>query len=408
VAQVVNGLKAALDRRVGIEEYLVWSTIVATLMWVPIVTPAFQSGYLFVLLNSMLLLTLDGLTIHRNHLIVLLFLAMFSAVAATLAGTPLTAPVSQLLGITLVSVYFFSALTGFGLPLSRWMELYMRAAFWLAIFAILTWPFISVVSGDYRLRAVYSEPSYFIYVTLAAFGYCVSCFVQEKRYGWECLVFLLSYILADSSLGFVGIMLIAIFSFAPRLKGWQLLGGGLLFVTLVTGLFFASANFRLRAESTAVTILSQDFSNATPSTFALLSNAYVAGQSFLQHPWTGIGIGGFRTAYDKYIGNITGFGLEDLFQMQLNRDDANSMFIRVLAELGIPGLLVLLAFLITCSRVRGAQFVRIRNAILPYLLVRMGRGGHYFTVELYFFVGIYLLNYLQSRQASRPIPSAPV
>jgi hypothetical protein len=39
----------------------------------------------------------------------------------------------------------------------------------------------------------------------------------------------------------------------------------------------------------------------------------------------------------------------------------------------------------------------------------MGRGGHYFTVELYFFVGLYLLNYMESRAASKKphLPSAP-
>jgi hypothetical protein len=48
----------------------------------------------------------------------------------------------------------------------------------------------------------------------------------------------------------------------------------------------------------------------------------------------------------------------------------------------------------TCARVRGPEYVLIRNATLPYLIVRMTRMGHYFTVELYFFAGIYLLNYL--------------
>jgi len=80
--------------------------------------------------------------------------------------------------------------------------------------------------------------------------------------------------------------------------------------------------------------------------------------------------------------------------LELNRDDAASMFLRVTAELGLPGIAVLLAFLIACARVRGHEYTLIRNATLPYLIVRMARMGHYFTVELYFFAGIYLLNYL--------------
>jgi O-antigen ligase len=400
LARLVTGIRAALNRRIGIEEYFVWSTVAALLMLVPLVRPAFQSGYIIIILNSLLLLTFDGLTIHRNHILALLLLTAFSVVGARLSGTPLTAPASQILGISVVSVYFFNALTCFGLSLSRWMELYMRAAFALAVFALITWPAVAVFTGDVRLRAVYSEPSFYVYVTLPAVGYCLNRFIQEKRYGRETLIFLLTYILADSSLGFLGLMLIALFSYAPHLRGRQMLAGGALLIVLMTGLYFASANFRIRADDTVVALVKQDLSNTTPSTFALLSNAYVAGKSFLEHPLTGIGIGGFAHAYDKYVDEITGAGLTDLLSMQLNRDDANSMFFRVAAELGFPGLLVLFGFLIVCARVKGSRYVEIRNAILPYLIIRMGRGGHYFSVELYFFIGMYLLNYLESRRAN--------
>ncbi|HKY18591.1 MAG TPA: O-antigen ligase family protein [Rhizomicrobium sp.] len=399
----MSGVRAALDRRFAIEEYLVWSTVIALLMWVPIKTPAFQSGYIVVILNSLALLTIDGLTIHRNHLLAILLLAIFGVIGTRLSGTPLNVPASQILGISVTSVYFFSALTNFGLPLSRWMELYTRAAFALAIFALIAWPAIGMYTGDWRLRAVYSEPSFYIYVTLPAVGFCVNRFIHERRYGPEVLIFLLSYILADSALGFLGLMLVALFSYAPRLKGWKMLAGGALFAALCGGLYFASANFQLRARDTAVALVTQNLSGTSPSTFALLSNAYVASQSFLEHPLTGIGIGGFARAYDKYVSEITGTNLTDLFNMQLNRDDANSMFLRVAAELGLPGLLVLLGFLIVCARVKGTPHLQIRNAILPYLLIRMGRGGHYFSVELYFFIGIYLLNYLESCRARHAI-----
>ena len=77
------------------------------------------------------------------------------------------------------------------------------------------------------------------------------------------------------------------------------------------------------------------------------------------------------------------------------------------AELGIPGLIVLFGFLILCARVKGPPFEAVRNAILPYLLVRLGRFGAYFSVELYFFVGIYLLNYLDYRRSLLHTPASP-
>jgi hypothetical protein len=70
----------------------------------------------------------------------------------------------------------------------------------------------------------------------------------------------------------------------------------------------------------------------------------------------------------------------------------------VAAELGLPGLVALFGFLITCGRVRGSPYREVRNVFLPYIIVRMGRFGGYFSMEIYFFMGLYLLNYLSYRR----------
>ena len=135
-----------------------------------------------------------------------------------------------------MSIYFFSALTTFGLSLVRWMELYVRAALAMAILGIALWPVARALNiGDGRLTAIYSEPSYFVYVTLPAVGYCVHRFVNDRRYGRETLIFLLSYALADSALGFLGLLLIAFFAYAPHLKGRQILAGAIAACALCHG-----------------------------------------------------------------------------------------------------------------------------------------------------------------------------
>ena len=397
---MVDSLKAVLDRQFGIQEYLIWSTVVAAMMLIPI-HGSFQVGYAIIILNAMILLTFDQLAIHRNHLMAMLALAGFAMIGASLSGTPFKAPVSQLLGIGLLSVYFFCALATLGPSLIRWLELYMRAAFAIAVFGLVKWVAGHILrTGDPRLIAIYSEPSFFVYVTLPAVGYCVNCFLKDRRYGWETIVFLVAYALADSSLGFLGLLLVGLFAYAPRLKGRQLLAGGALACIFVAGLYVASTNVRQRTNEMVTAIAKQDLSTTGATTFAFLSNVYVTSQSFLAHPLSGVGLGGYANAYDKYIDNITGIttieslSREDLNAMELNRDDAASMFLRVTAELGIPGLVCLIGFLVVCGRVRYEPYTTIRNAMLPYLIVRMTRMGHYFTVELYFFAGIYLFNYL--------------
>lgn len=406
MARLVSSLKETLERSFGVDAYLSWSTVVSALLFIP-VAPSVMLGYLIVLPNTLLLLALDRIAIHRNHLIAILTVAGFSLIGARFAGTELKPILMQVIGITVTSVYYFNALTNFGISLSRWMQMYVRVAFIIALFGILIWIAARLLQvGDGRLAAIYLEPSHYIFLTLPAVGYSIGRFIAERRYGWESAIFTLTYVLADSSLGFLGLLLIGLFIVAPRLRGWQMLLGGALLCGLVGALYIGSDNFRLRAKDTALAIAKQDLGGTNASTFALLSNVYVTSQSFQAYPLTGVGIGGYAGAYDTHIGTLTGPGLTFLRE-SLNRDDANSFFLRVAAELGIPGLIVLFGFLILCARVKGPPFEAVRNAILPYLLVRLGRFGAYFSVELYFFVGIYLLNYLDYRRSLLHTPASP-
>ena len=405
MALLVSGLNAISDQRIFIEDYLVWSTVLSTLLFIPVL-PSIFLGYLLIIPNSLVLLMLDRLSIHRNHLIAILLLTGFSLIGAHLAGGDTKPVIAQILGITVTSVYFFNALTTFGIPLPRWMDMYIRVAIAAAVLGILQWAIARILhTGDGRLKSIFLEPSHYIFLTLPAIGYCSARYIEKREYGPETLIFLLTYVLADSSLGFLGILLVGAFNVTTRLKSWQILLATALGCAMLGGLYLGSENFRLRATDTITAIAKQDLGGTNASTFALLSNVYVTSQSFQTHPFTGVGIGGYANAYDKYIGTLSGPGLTFLNET-LNRDDANSLFLRIAAELGIPGLLVIFGFLVICGHVRGSPYQTIRNALLPYLLVRMLRFGAYFSVEFYFFVGIYLLNYMQCRATKRHVPKA--
>jgi O-antigen ligase len=162
---------------------------------------------------------------------------------------------------------------------------------------------------------------------------------------------------------------------------------------------------------TALGLVTMNISSVNASTFAVLSNAYVTVQAFLSHPLIGVGLGGYQFAYTKYIPSI-GENVQDQTLITLNMFDASSLFLRTTAEMGLVGLAALIGFLVVCSRVRGDQHIAIRNALMPYMLIRMGRFGAWFSCELYFFVGLLLLNYLHSRalygRANRTPAGAPV
>lgn len=393
----MNRFAVALNRNIGIEDYLAWSTVISVVLFIPFL-PNLQLGYAIAILNSIILIALDRLSIHRNHMVVIFAIAVFSMAGAHVSGVSNSVMLPQLLGITVLSVYYFSVLMALGFTLERWMEMYIWPALAIAIIGIVLWPMV-LLHGDGRLTSIYSEPSFYVYVTLPAVGYSINSYINSRRHGLEALIFLVSYTMANSSLGFLGILLIAVFTFAQRLRGWHIILGMSSILAVATAIFFASAGVRLRMEEMIRAISQQNLAGVGATPFAILSNLYVTGQAFAAHPLVGAGIGSYSNLYDRYISGISGFGLAPLLEMELNKFDANSLVLRVAAELGLPGLMALFGFIIVCACVRGSPYAQIRNAILPYLIIRSARMGAYFTAELYFFVGIYLLNYLSYRKS---------
>jgi hypothetical protein len=399
----MSRLAAALNHNIEIEDYLAWSTVISVVLFVPF-PPNLQLGYVVAILNSLILIALNRLSIHRKHMAAIFAIAIFSMIGAHVSGVSSSVMLPQLLGITVLSVYYFSVLMALGLTLERWMELYIWPALAIALIGVALWP-LSVLNGDGRLTSIYTEPSYYVYVTLPALGYCVNAYITSRRYGLESLIFLLSYACANSTLGFLGVILVALFTFGPRLRGWHIFLGMFFLAGAAIAIYVASFGVRLRVDQMVQAISHQNLTGVGATPFAILSNFYVTSQAFAAHPLVGAGIGSYSNLYDRYISGISGFGLGPMLEMELNKFDANSMILRVAAELGLPGLVALFGFMLMCARVKGQPFRQIRNAILPYLIIRTARMGAYFTAELYFFVGIYLLNYLSYRKTRDTRPS---
>jgi hypothetical protein len=397
-------ITAIADYQIPLHGYLVCSSVFSIFLMQRVAHAGADIflGYPIILLNTLILLVQDRLIIHRNHAAAIFVVTLVSFIASANSDTPGFSIIAQVMGILLFSTYFFSLLTNLGMSVPRWMQLYTHCALAIVVFGFIAYVGRKLLippskAEEFRLRSIFAEPSLFVYLTLPAFGVYANAFLRHRLYKLELVLFFLAYVLADSSLGFLGMLFVAFFALLPRLSFWKMMGFCFAALGALVGLFFASANFRLRVVDTAVSIARANLgAQANSSTFAFLSNAYVTIQTFISHPLIGVGIGGYQYAYMKYAPFI-GADVTDPTLLGLNMFDANSMFMRAAAEFGVFGLVVLIGFLVICSRVRGDQHVDIRNALLPYLIIRMGRLGAWFTLELFFFVGLFVLNYMHSR-----------
>ena len=409
-------VEAILSYPIRMDQYLIYSTVLSVFLTVMLMHKGIDIwyGYPIVLVNTGILMVQDRLVMHRHHGLIVLAATVISFIASAHSGTSGVAIIAQVLGILVFSVYFFSMLTNFGLSVPRWLQIYCHFALGIAVlgFVLFVARHLHVLppGKDGRLTSIYQEPSLFVYATLPAFGIYTNAYLRNRTYKLEFWLFFFAYVLAESSLGYLGILLIAFYAALPRLNFWRMIGFALAATFAMVGLFFASANFRLRAVDTAVGIATMNISHVNASTFALLSNVYVTFKTFLSNPLIGVGLGGYQYAYTKYIGAI-GSSVQDPECITLNMFDASSLFLRTTAEMGLLGICALIGFLVICSRVRGDQHIAIRNALMPYMLIRMGRLGAWFSLDLYFFVGLFLLNYLHSRAlhgtARRPRRDVP-
>jgi len=131
---------------------------------------------------------------------------------------------------------------------------------------------------------------------------------------------------------------------------------------------------------------------ANLSTFALCSNGFVAYKSFRNNPLIGLGLGSHPFSYDRYISQIIDPAKN---KYPLNREDASGLFLRLLSETGLLGVLLTLYFIFRfhVSRKKESYFWVISNAILCIFILNLLRQGNYFYNGLILFIWLYYFTY---------------
>ncbi len=223
--------------------------------------------------------------------------------------------------------------------------------------------------------------------------------VFHGKYKLESAIGLLSLFLADSSVGYVGLLLILICLVAKSRHKLLLVTVPLIVAVSIGGFRLVSANFQARFDDMVKAATTLNVAEVDVSTYALASNAYVALRVLQEHPLLGNGLGSHEQSHDKYLFDIAGVGNISAENQKMNKEEAASMLIRTASDLGLVGVFLVLLFAWKFHLSGPSQAATINNAILIYLLLKLFRAGHYFPPEFFFFVFAYTFSYLYKKAA---------
>jgi O-antigen ligase len=252
--------------------------------------------------------------------------------------------------------------------------------------------------GVLKVNSILLEPSHFAISMAPAFLVSLFNIFRKNAFNQRKLasiVIVVSFILTFSAVAYIAILIsILLISYSANKFRHTLLAMIVVFM-LAFSAYSYIPEMRTRVDDTfGIAAGSMETTEANLSTFSLVSNAFVAYNSFLDSPLFGHGLGSHPISYDKYVFGVIGGDIqEDVFG--INKDDASSLFLRLISETGLFGIVAVLYFVLKCNLINcpNNNMQIISNSILCLLLICLLRQGHYFYNGLFFFVWMYYFSY---------------
>ncbi|RKS26395.1 O-antigen ligase-like membrane protein [Flavobacterium endophyticum] len=373
--------------KVSIKKYLLYSSVFA------IFTEAFFFNfiidwkllYLIIIVNYFLIIRIQKtIRFNKYFIFIILGLLIHGLITNIIIGVPINYMFSQLIGITIIATYYYNFTTLY--DRNEIIEVYTKLSLIVAAIGYPMWLLNINVNDGIRLQSIFKEPAHYVIVVLPACYY----FLKTKRY-WPFLIILGTIILSSSSIGYFGIGLMFIL---PNITFKRIKYLFIITPILVGAFVYVYSNyefFKLRADDTYKSLNAfntgkfEEYTNL--STYAILSNAFVAKENVSDHP-LGSGIGSHYYMHtQQYIKDLRippYIIIND--SKEINAKDACSLFLRMCSDLGIIGFLFIVVVLVYVSKAYRNNKLIFAQAVVIYLLLKLFRDGHYFPPEMYFFI----------------------
>ena len=314
---------------------------------------------------------------------------------------------AQLLGVSLSSIFFYNLLLKYGSNLL--FEKYLEIAFLVAILAVPMFYFNINLFNYNRLNGIMTEPAHYAAIMLPA----AYAFLRKKNYLRLTLI-VITLFLSKSSIGYLGLILIVL---VPLVKSKYFLKYSWITLLIIVGSgYYLSTQWDKQVDENESNVLvrrlkdTKESLNAIKtgefekhvnlSSYAFLSNTFIAKNIIENKPF-GTGLGSYPYEYDKYYPLLRPPPyLVKQEQSKINRTDANSLFLRLLSDLGIFSILLFMYFIYRSIKLFRSDQKTIEQATFFYLIVKLIREGHYFPPEFYFFLLIFLKDFHENTARS--------
>lgn len=365
---------------------------------------------------------LKNLYFNKGFFFFIIIVIIFSLYSVCLRKNTVILLMKQVIGINLEALAFYLLLKINKYDLYKLFKIYMNIAFLIAViglfqeigyllglkfvydfgYLIPNWKLDISINGLLRVNSILPEPSSFCYTMLPAFYASIVSFKKNAfRFlvNWKNIIIILSFFLTFSTIGYIGVIISFLILIYNNNNIVLKVSNTLLISVLLFILFSNIGDFNIRINDSIDVIMGKtSLEEVNLSTFTLYSNALVAFNCFKDNPIIGSGLGSYRLSYQKYITRVLDIEKHDIL---LNKEDANSLFLRLLAETGLFGIFSFLYFILKHhlpkKNVQSSYLGVINNGIFVLFIIRIIRCGHYFIDGFFFFFWLYLFTWKMNK-----------
>ena len=394
-----------IDEMVGNRFNNIWMIFVFVLMmfWDVLdkIMPYSQFALLILVLTLYVIIN-KSIVINKYFLILFLLILIHGIINSIFGRDSINLLIKQLgsIGISYIAYDTFISKESS----KRIMQMYFNSAFIMSVFGIII-QIINIVKGTfyYRMMCLYNEPSFFCYflapvVCLILFSIllpneCESdiCFKYNKI---KSSIILFAYFCTFSSIAYIGVLIIALLVFFK--KGTIRKKISILFFVIVFAAttYLLIPAFRIRVNDTLSTFSGENIYTTNFSSYTLYNNYQVTNHAVDDSYGLGTGLGSYQLSFDKYS---LGVGQYYTPLYNLNREDANSAFLRIFSELGFAGIVFSLFFLYMFRVRKKGIYNMYSSAILTILLLLLFRQGNYTHGGTILYICLYSKIYRESK-----------